>query len=319
MASIIKSLLSRLSRKKSSLKFIYSDSYWMFDIEGHIFPLDKYRLLYKQLIRMGVKKAEFLSPEPAQDEDIARVHTSKYLKKLTTGTLSTGEILTLELPFSEKVMEFARLSAGGSIKAALTSLDCGLSVHIGGGFHHAFADHGEGFCVINDIAIALEKLRSEDLINKAMIVDCDVHQGNGTAKIFEKKPYVFTFSIHQMDIYPSQKVRSSRDVGLWSGDGDEPYISALETHIPQIFEDFLPDIVCYVAGADPLGKDRLGGLDLTFSGLEERDRIIIEEARRRSIPVFIVLAGGYATDIADTVKVHMNTIRTALKISRRFY
>jgi len=317
--ALIRNIFSRFGRKKCPLAFIHSDSYWMVDIGEHIFPLDKYRHLYEQLIRMGVKKNAFRSPETVLDDDILQIHTPKYLKKLITGSLSTGEISALELPYSKMVLEFARETVGGSIKAARTALDCGLSVHVGGGFHHSFADHGEGFCVLNDIAISIEKMRTEGLVEKAMIVDCDVHQGNGTAKIFEKEPSIFTFSIHQMDIYPAQKVKSSQDVGLWSGDGDEAYLSALRDHFPQLFEDFLPDIICYVAGADPLGKDRLGGLDLTFNGLEERDRIIIEGARQLKIPVFIVLAGGYALDVADTVKVHINTIKAAQKALRKYH
>ncbi len=316
----VKHIFSRLFGGKTPLQFVYSSTYSsLADLGTHIFPLDKYRLIYETLVRQGVSESNFLSPEPAGDEDILRVHSPKYLKKLKTERLSPSEIMTMELPYSKPILDFARLTAGGTILAAQISLNLGLSVHIGGGFHHAFPDHGEGFCIINDIAIAIEKLLSDRLISTAMVVDCDVHQGNGTARIYEKRPDVFTFSIHQMDIYPAQKARSSLDVGLWEGDGDGRYITSLRTHFPFLYEDIKPDIVFYVAGADPLAKDRLGGLNLTFDALEKRDRIIIEGAARQGIPVCILMAGGYAFDIKDTVKVHINTIKSAQKIHRRFY
>jgi acetoin utilization deacetylase AcuC-like enzyme len=194
------------------------------------------------------------------------------------------------------------------------ALDDGLAVHIGGGFHHAFSDHGEGFCVLNDVAVALEKQKAVGKIQKAMIVDCDVHQGNGTAEIFSRKDYVFTFSIHQMDLYPAQKSSSTVDVGLWSGDGDEKYISALNSHFPRLYTEFQPDLIFYLAGADPFKRDQLGGLDLTFGGLMERDKIVMGEARNLKIPVVILLAGGYAPDVTDTVNIHLNTIRVARTI-----
>ena len=208
--------------------------------------------------------------------------------------------------------------AGGSIVAADLALDNGLSVHIGGGFHHAFSDHGEGFCLLNDIAIALGNILGEGRIKRAMVVDCDVHQGNGTASIFANCKDVFTFSIHQMDLYPAEKSRSSLDIGLWSGDGDDKYIRALKDSFPRLYEEFQPEVIFYVAGADPYEKDQLGGLRLTFDGLEERDRIVIESARKLQIPVLLLLAGGYALDVASTVKVHVNTIRTAMKIQKKY-
>ena len=290
----------------------------MIDIGEHVFPLKKYRLIYESLLHMGVKKENFISPQIAEEEDLLLVHASKYLKKLKTGGLSHSEILTLELPYSPELVSFAWLFVGGTVLTAEKALEDGLAIHIGGGFHHAFPDHGEGFCVLNDVAVALEKTRKEGKIRRAMIVDCDLHQGNGNAFIFDKKDYAFTFSIHQMDNYPAQKPSSSIDVGLWSGDGDEKYLSELNSYFPRLYHEFQPDLVFYLAGADPYDKDQLGGLRLTIEGLKERDRIVIREARKLHIPVAVLFAGGYAFDVNDTVSIHLNTIKIAQKIQNKY-
>lgn len=297
--------------------FIYSDEYWMVDVGHHVFPIKKYRLLYERLLEMGARKDNFISPQPALDEDILLVHSPKYISKLKTGTLSPGERMALELPFSQELVRFAWLTCGGTILASKLALSHGLAVHLGGGFHHAFPDHGEGFCLLNDVAVAVEKLRKDRLVNQAMIIDCDVHQGNGTAAIFAGKGYAFTFSIHQMDLYPAVKPASSLDVGLWSGDGDEEYLRALMTNIPKLYKSYQPDVVFYLAGADPFEKDQLGGLKLTKEGLKARDRLVIGEARGLNIPVVVLLAGGYALDVNDTVSVHLNTIKIAREVEWR--
>jgi acetoin utilization deacetylase AcuC-like enzyme len=311
-------IIKALRRKKFPFKFIYNEHYWMVDLENHVFPIEKYRLIYRELLHMGAKKGTILESLPASEEDLLLVHTPKYLKKLKAGRLSQSEILTMELPYSPELMEFALFHAGGTILATETALKDGLAVHIGGGFHHAFPDHGEGFCVVHDVAIALEKMKNEERIKKAMVVDCDVHQGNGTAFIFSHKDYVFTFSIHQMDIYPAMKPSSSLDVGLWSGDGDKEYLSALGLHIPRIYKDFQPDLIFYLAGADPYQHDQLGGLNMSLEGIRQRDRLVIEEARKIHIPIVILLAGGYAFDVQDTVNIHLNTIKVAQKIQRKY-
>lgn len=303
--------------KKFPFKFVYSEDYWMVDIGKHVFPVMKYRLIYEKLLSQGVKSENFLIPQPARDADILLVHTPKYLKKLSTGGLSHAEIQTLELPYSPELVKFARLYVGGTIAASYQALKDGLAVHIGGGFHHAFPDHGEGFCVLNDVAVALEKLRAEGRIKRAMVVDCDLHQGNGTAAIFGKKEYVFTFSIHQMDIYPADKPASSLDVGLWAGDKDEKYLSALQEHFPRLYRKFKPDLIFYLAGADPFEGDQLGGLKISKRGLMERDRVVIEGARRLGIPLVILFAGGYARDVEDTVAIHINTIKMAQREQRK--
>jgi acetoin utilization deacetylase AcuC-like enzyme len=311
-------LLRFLDKWRFPVPFVYSDDYWMLDVGKHVFPIKKYRAIYEHLILLGAKKSQFIAPRPASDEDVLLVHSQRYVKKLKTGSLSSAEIAMIELPFSRELVQFAWLSVGGTILTAQLALEKGLAVHIGGGFHHAFHDHGEGFCVLNDVAVTVEKLKKEKAAERIMVVDCDVHQGNGTAHILSGKDYAFTFSIHQMDIYPSAKPESTVDVGLWSGDGDEKYLSALRAHFPRLYQEFMPRLVFYLAGADPLERDHLGSLRLTHNGLRERDLLILGEARRRRIPVAVLLAGGYAVDAEDTVTVHLNTIKAAQKVQRRY-
>lgn len=313
--------LSRLfqgfSKKKNPIKFIYSDEYWI-DLGNHVFPVKKYRLLYEALLELGLNKENFIQPFYVDDEDLLLIHTPKYLEKLKTGNLSHSEILALELPYSPELAKFGWLFVGGTIVTAETALREGLAVHLGGGFHHAFPDHGEGFCILNDVAVAAEKMKREKKAERIMVVDCDLHQGNGTAYILTEKDYAFTFSIHQLDNYPTEKTSSSMDVGLWSGDGDEKYLLSIKSHFPSLYQEFKPDLVFYLAGADPYEHDQLGNLKLTFEGLKERDRVVIEEARKRRIPVAVLLAGGYAYDVADTVSVHLNTIKVAVKVQQKY-
>lgn len=309
-------LLRLLLGRRFPYKFIYSNEYWMVDIGKHVFPIRKYRMIYEKLLLLGARREHFLTPQPAAEEDILLVHSPKYLRKLATGTLSKDEIAVLELPYSAALYKFALLQVGGSILTAETALETGLSVHLGGGWHHAFPEHGEGFCVLNDVAVAVEKVRREGNVSRVMIVDCDLHQGNGTAVVFSGRKDVLTFSIHQMDIYPSKKPESTVDVGLWAGDGDEAYLRELRERVPKLYREFDPGLVMYLAGADPYEGDQLGGLRLTKDGLKERDRVVIEEARERGIPVAVVLAGGYAAEIEDTVAIHLNTIRVAQRAQR---
>jgi len=316
--TLLKGLPAFFKRKGFQIKFIYSDDYWMVDLGNHVFQLRKYRLLYEKLLSMGVKRTNFVVPQPASEEDVLLVHSARYVKKLKTGKLSPSEMLALELPYSAEFFDLALLYVGGTITAAQKALEEGLAVHIGGGFHHAYTGHGEGFCVLNDVAVAVAKLKNDGDIQKAMVVDCDVHQGNGTASIFSKADDVFTYSIHQMDLYPADKPESSLDVGLWSGDGDEKYLTSLHDHIPRIYEEFQPDLIFYLAGADPYEKDQLGGLRISKEGLLERGRIVIGEARRLKIPIVVLLAGGYAFDVEDTVQIHLNTIKTAQRMKRKY-
>lgn len=304
--------------KRFPFQLIYSNEYWMVETGKHVFPLQKYRLVYENLLAMGAKKENFLRPRPAPDEDVLLVHTARYLKRVKTGTLSHAELRTLEIRYSPELVRFALLSVGGTVLAARKALECGLAVHLGGGFHHAFPDHGEGFCLFNDVAVAARKMIEEKLVRKVMVVDCDLHQGNGTAAALAGRKDIFTLSIHQMDIYPTEKPVSTVDVGLWAGDGDAKYLAELGAHIPRIYNEFRPDLVFYLAGADPYEKDQLGGLLLTKAGLKERDKVVIENARRLKIPVAVVLAGGYAAEIKDTVDIHLNTVRIAQRVQRVF-
>lgn len=310
--------LKALDKWRFPVPFVYSDDYWMLNVGQHVFPIKKYRALYERLLLLGAKKQNFITPEPASDEDVLLVHSPRYVKKLKTASLSSAEIAMIELPFSLELVRFAWLMVGGTILTARLALERGLAIHLGGGFHHAFHDHGEGFCILNDIAVAVESLRKANAARRFMVVDCDLHQGNGTAHILSGKDYAFTFSIHQMDLYPSNKPPSSLDVGLWSGDGDREYLSALRSHFPRLYREYSPDLLFYLAGADPFEKDQLGGLRLSKEGLRRRDLIVLTEARRLQIPVAVVLAGGYATEMEETVAIHLNTIRTAQKVQRRY-
>ena len=297
---------------------MYSDAYWMVDLGDHVFPVNKYRLVYERLLHKGAKKENFESPEPALDEDLLLVHSPKYLKKLKTGRLSPSEIMTMELPYSAELLDFAQLMVGGTILTTRLASEDGLAIHIGGGFHHAFHDHGEGFCILNDVAIAMRRMQRDGVFQKGMVVDCDVHQGNGTAEIFSGDETVFTFSMHQMDIYPAKKENGNLDVGFWSDDGDEKYLAALRSHIPRLYSTFEPDVVFYLAGADPYEKDQLGGLKITLEGLKKRDAIVLEGALKLKIPVVILFAGGYAYDVMETVESHISTIKVAKKLIKKF-
>lgn len=311
-------LFKVLVGKRFPFQFVYSNEYWMVETDKHIFPLQKYRLIYENLLAMGAKKENFLRPRPAPDEDVLLVHTARYLKRVKSGSLSHAELRALEIRFSPELVRFALLSVGGTVLAARKALECGLAVHLGGGFHHAFPDHGEGFCLLNDVAVAARKMIEDKLARRVMIVDCDLHQGNGTAAALGGLKDIFTLSLHQMDIYPPEKPLSTVDVGFMSGDGDAKYLAELEAHIPRVYNDFRPDLVLYLAGADPYEKDQLGGLSLTKTGLKERDKVVIENARRLAIPVAVVLAGGYAAEIKDTVDIHLNTVRIAQRVQRVF-
>jgi acetoin utilization deacetylase AcuC-like enzyme len=309
-------LFKVLVGKRFPFHLVYSNEYWMVETGKHVFPLQKYRLVYENLLAMGAKKENFLRPRPAPDEDVLLVHSPRYLKRIKSGSLSPAELKALEMRFSPELIRFALLSVGGTVLAARKALECGLAVHIGGGFHHAFPDHGEGFCLLNDVAVAARKVVEEKLADRVMIVDCDLHQGNGTAAALGGRADIFTLSIHQMDIYPSEKPRSTVDIELWAGDGDAKYLAALGAHIPKIYKEFRPNLILYLAGSDPFEKDQLGGLALTKAGLKERDKLVIENARRLGIAVAVVLAGGYALDIKDTVDIHLNTVRIAQRVQR---
>lgn len=294
-------------------RVVYSDQYDV-DIGTHVFPTKKYKLIREKLIRKKLLSQEdFEFPEPASDEDILLIHSKEYLNKLKNGTLSFEEIFRLELPYSRQLVHASYICVNGTIKNCAIALERGVGVHIGGGFHHAFRDHGEGFCIFNDVAIAVKRMIKDGRIVKAMIIDCDLHQGNGTADIFKDNKNVFTFSIHQQNNYPFYKPKSDLDIGLDDYSSDKVYLGELREHIPKIISDFKPQLILYVAGADPYKNDQIGNLALTIDGLAKRDEFIFETARNFNVPIAVVLAGGYAVNMTDTVTIHFNTVKTALE------
>jgi acetoin utilization deacetylase AcuC-like enzyme len=297
------------------LPIVYSPRYEL-DLGGHIWPTSKYRLVASRLTQDGAIDARSLiEPEACSWDDLALVHTADYLSKVKHGTLSAAEIQTLELPWVPGLADGFRLMVGGTIRAAGLAIERGAAAHLGGGLHHAFPNHGEGFCLFNDVAVAVRRLQRDRRVARAAIVDCDVHHGNGTAFIFERDPSVFTFSIHQQHNYPAFKPASDLDIGLEDGTGDAVYLGRLREAL-KIVLDARPEVLAYLAGSDPYERDRLGGLALTVEGLRARDCLVFDAAREAGIPVFVVLAGGYAEDVQDTVQIHANTVAEAARVVR---
>ena len=281
----------------------------------HVFPSEKYRIIHDTMLEEGLaSKEDFVKPEPISDEDVLRVHTEEYVQKLKTHTLSPMEQMRLEIPAGPETVRAFWLGAGGTLLAGRNALTDGFGANIGGGFHHAFAGHGEGFCMLHDVAIAIRRLQHEGIIRTAMTVDTDVHHGNGTAAIFAKDESVYTLSIHQENNYPSPKPPSDMDMNLPDGIGDEDYLVILSQGLDKALREFWPDIIFYIAGADPYYEDQLGGLALTIAGLKKRDQLVFDYARRSGIPVAITLAGGYARHVADTVDIHINTFLAASEV-----
>ncbi len=295
----------------ADLPVVHHEDYEV-DIGAHVFPTRKYRLVLGRLLSEGtITESQIRKPEPVTDEDVALVHTPEYVDKINNDTLSVPEQMLLEVPFSRELRDGMWLCAGGSLLAGGLALEHGVSVHLGGGFHHAYPDHGEGFCLINDVAVALGMLRRDGAIGRAAVVDLDVHHGNGTAASFAHEPDVFTFSMHQQNNYPAWKPPSDLDLGLEDRTDDATYLAALGHHLPQIMERHQPDLVFYLAGADPYEHDQLGGLGLTLDGLRRRDELVFRSSANAGVPVAVALAGGYAVQPDDTVEIHCNTVREA--------
>jgi acetoin utilization deacetylase AcuC-like enzyme len=331
-------------------KLVYSDDYYL-PIGSHVFPAEKYKCIHDRLLASGIAEpSDFVVPRPATDQDVLLVHTPRYVEKLKTGTLSAREQLEIEVPYSPELVRAFWLNAGGSILAADHALNDGVAISIGGGFHHAFPDHGEGFCMINDVAIAIRRMQGDDRIRTAMTVDCDVHQGNGTAVIFAgprvpsdllpstsdsafnparntarpalhgTRPRrahaedVFTISLHQQNNYPVFKPPSSLDLNLPDGIGDADYLACIGDALSLGLGMFKPELICYLAGADPYREDQLGGLSLTIEGLKQRDTLVFQIAKAEGIPVMVTLAGGYALKLEDTITIHCNTVAAAKEV-----
>lgn len=295
-------------------KVIYHPQYDL-NLGPHVFPSEKFRLIHAALLAEGIAEpSDFLLPEPAPDEDILRVHTPAYVNKLQTDSLTLSERMKLEIPLSESTRTGFWLAAGGSTLAGDKALEDGFAANLSGGFHHAYPGHGEGFCMIHDVGVAIRSLQAAGKIRTAMTVDTDVHHGNGTAAIFANDASVFTLSIHQENNYPMPKPPSDEDIGLEDGTRDHEYLDALEEGLLRALKEMTPDLIFYVGGADPFREDKLGGLALTIEGLQKRDRLVFEHARRKGIPVASTLAGGYARRVADTVRIHVNTILAAREV-----
>src|SRR5579863_10441525 len=336
------SIIDRSRLAMLPFKLIYSEDYCL-PIGAHVFPAEKYQRIHRQLIENGVAEAhDFVTPRPASDQDILLVHTPQYVHKLKTGTLSAREELEMGIPYSPELVRAFWLAAGGSMLAADHALKDRVAVNIGGGFHHAFPDHGEGFCMIHDVAVAIRRMQRDDRITRAMTVDCDVHHGTCTAAIFAGMRIpgaplpstaapvlmasasakvrdahagdVFTISLHQENNYPPQKPPSSIDVDLPDGIGDDDYLAWLDNALSSGLRQFDPELLCYIAGADPYREDQLGGLALTMEGLKRRDELVFRVARARDIPVMVTFAGGYARQVEDTVAIHCNTVIAAKEI-----
>ena len=283
---------------------------------GHRFPIAKYAMLRDAVLAAGLVRPEHLhDPARAPLEDVRLVHEPGYVERLLHGTMPAAEQRTLGFPWSEELVERSFRATGGTLEAAQHALTEGIAMNLAGGTHHAFASHGEGFCVLNDVAITVRALRARGRIVRAAVVDLDVHQGNGTHAIFADDDDTFTFSMHGRRNYPFRKVAGRLDLELEDGTGDAEYLERLATVLPTVMRDSRPDLVLYVAGADPHEGDALGRLRLTFDGLMRRDALVIESARAVGVPVVIALGGGYGSDIADTVRVHLNTARVARDLS----
>ncbi len=279
---------------------------------GHRFPIEKYALLRDLVLAEGLVAPERMhEPARATEEALARVHTADNVRGLVEGTLGEAAMRRIGFPWSPHLVERSLRAVGGTCEAAAHALRAGIAINLAGGTHHAFPDHGEGFCVFNDVAVAVRLLQADGRIRRAAIVDLDVHQGNGTHAIFEGDARVFTFSMHGGRNYPFHKVPGRLDIELADGTGDAEYLERLAAALPGVIAAAEPDLVVYLAGADPHEGDRLGRLRLSFDGLARRDALVIDTCREVGLPVAVTIAGGYGRDVADTVRAHANTVRVA--------
>jgi acetoin utilization deacetylase AcuC-like enzyme len=294
------------------MKVFYSDHFVLPLPEGHRFPMVKYSMLRERVAQDGIcSQGELLTPRAVTDQEILRAHAPDYLKRVASGTLTDKEVRRIGFPWSEKMVERSRRASGGTLGACLAALDEGFAANLAGGTHHAFSDRGEGYCVFNDSAIAARAVRAAGLVERVVVIDTDVHQGNGTAAILRGDPKVFTFSVHGAKNFPFHKEESDLDAPLPDGADDTDFLATLESGLEVALDAADADLALYLAGADPFEGDRLGRLSVTKSGLAERDRIVLEACRELGIPVAVTMAGGYASEVEDTVDVHFQSIRKA--------
>jgi acetoin utilization deacetylase AcuC-like enzyme len=300
------------------LKIFYADKFAMPLPAKHTFPVQKYALLRKRLLAANrIAMDNFHVSPSATLEEITRVHDEDYVRRLFNGELTSKELRPIGLPWSEKIVERARRSAGGTIAACRSALLERVSVNLGGGTHHAFCDRGQGYCILNDAAIAVRALQAENRVNKVLIVDCDVHQGNGTAALFKNDSSVFTFSIHGKRNFPYKKEKSDLDIALDDGTGDDQYLAELERGLACSIKQIQSNLVIYLAGADPFENDRFGRLALTKSGLALRDRLVFQNCHAARLPVAVTMAGGYSRDVNDIVDIHFQTVAAAVEFEKQ--
>ncbi len=298
----------------SNFRIFYSPYYYADIGENHVFPIKKFELVRNILIEEGTLQIEeIIEPQFAKMEDVLLVHTEDYVSRLCDGTLNKKEVRRLGLPWSQSLVRRTFLAVSGTINASIRAMDFGIASNLAGGTHHAFPDRGEGFCVLNDVAIAIRVLQRENSAKRFLIIDCDVHQGNGTAFIFQNEEAVFTFSIHGEKNYPLFKEKSDLDIELADGTSDQVYLETLSEALPRIFLHD-PDIVFYLGGADPFENDKLGRLGLSFEGLMQRDEMVLRYAKEQGVPIVTTTSGGYAKNMKDTVEIHCNTIRAVKKV-----
>ena len=297
------------------MKVFYSAHFVLPLPEGHRFPMVKYSMLRERVEAAGIcESGELRVPRPVSDEEILRAHQSGYLRRVVDGTLTSREMKRIGFPWSERMVERSRRASGGTLGACLAALEDGFAANLAGGTHHAFADRGEGYCVFNDSAIAARAVRAGGLVERVVVVDTDVHQGNGTAAILREDPSVFTFSIHGAKNFPFRKEESDLDIALPDGADDGMFLEKLEDALEKAFERSRAELAIYLAGADPYEDDRLGRLCVSKEGLAERDRLVLEFCRERDIPVAVTMAGGYARRVEDTVEIHFRSIERAAKL-----
>lgn len=296
------------------MRVFYASGYFAYIGDNHVFPISKFQLIAERLLaERTLEPQNIVAPQPASVKDVQLVHTEDYITRLRAGALTEREIRRLGLPWSKALVRRSFLATAGTINAARYALENRVASNLAGGTHHAFADRGEGFCVLNDVAVIIRVLQRDRLASRFAIIDCDVHQGNGTATIFADDESVFTFSVHGAKNYPLFKAKSSLDIELPDGTSDAEYNQVLEDNLPKIFAH-QPDIIFYLGGADPYENDKLGRLKLSIKGLQQRDEIVLNAARDKRIPIVTTLSGGYAKDTSDTVEIHCNTIRTAKRV-----
>ena len=294
------------------LKIAWKDIYAHALPENHRFPMEKYNLLPEQLLYEGtITESNFFEPDALPESAILGTHESTYWEKLKTQNLSRKEERKTGFPLSEALVKRERVIMQGSVMAARFAVENGVAMNIAGGTHHSFTDRGEGFCLLNDIAIAANDLLDRGLAKQVLVVDLDVHQGNGTAQIFENEPRVFTFSMHGAANYPLHKEKSDLDIGLKDGTDDETYLSLLDRHLKTLIDEVAPDFICFQSGVDVLSTDKLGRLGMTIQGCKQRDRLVLETCKLNGIPVMACMGGGYSSKIAHIVEAHANTFRLA--------